>query len=118
MKIAKLLKTLSLLFIVFMGLNLVNPGISFSQATKKTETKKTGKSSIKSVELAVTGMTCQKGCADGIDKKLKKTAGIKESKTVQKTGTSKIVFDASVISVKEIIKIIEDRGYKAKIATS
>ncbi|HAQ39009.1 MAG TPA: cation transport ATPase [Saprospirales bacterium] len=115
---AKLLKTLGLLFVVFVSVNLVSPVISLSQTAKKTETKKAGKSSIKSVELAVSGMTCQKGCADGIDKKLRKTAGIRESKTVQKTGTSKIIFDASVISVKEIIKIIEDRGYKAKIATS
>ena len=35
---------------------------------KKTELQKS-----RTVELSVTGMTCQKGCADGIDKKLKKT---------------------------------------------
>jgi len=118
MKVLKLLQTISLLLFVFLAVNLFNPVVSLAQTPGKTESKASGKTAVKTVELDVEGMTCQKGCADGIDKKLNKTAGIKQSTTVQKTGLSKITYDPKVISVKQIIKIIEDRGYKAKVTAS
>lgn len=69
---------------------------------------------IKKAELTVTGMTCQKGCADGIDKKLKKTEGIIRSSTKLDTGICKVTFDESKISIDQIISVIEGMGYKAK----
>ncbi len=118
MKYINMFRTFSLLLIVFFSVNLISPANTFAQNPKKTEKKTTVKSNIKDVVLAVEGMTCQKGCADGIDKKLAKTPGIKKSKTLQKTGKSQITYDASVISVKEIIRIIDARGYKATLAHS
>jgi copper chaperone len=118
MKIRKFFQSFCLMFFVFLLVNVINPADSFAQSTGKTEKKTVVKSGVKTVELEVEGMTCQKGCADGIDKKLRKTAGIKQSNTLQKTGISKVTYDASVINVKQIIKIIEDRGYKAKVAST
>ncbi|MBK6498990.1 MAG: heavy-metal-associated domain-containing protein [Saprospiraceae bacterium] len=77
---------------------------------KKTELQKS-----RTVELSVTGMTCQKGCADGIDKKLKKTQGIIRSKTKLTTGICKVTFDESQISLDQIIAVIDNLGYKAKL---
>ncbi|MEZ4911897.1 MAG: heavy metal-associated domain-containing protein [Saprospiraceae bacterium] len=88
-----------------------NCNIAFSQQT----TKSTEQTSEKKVVLAVTGMTCQKGCADGIDKRLKNTKGIVRSKTLLSTGESKITFNPSQISVDEIIAVIKDQGYKAEV---
>lgn len=70
------------------------------------------------VEIAVTGMTCQIGCADGIDRKLKKTKGIVKSSTKIETGICKVTFNQTKISVDEIISIIEDRGYEAKVVST
>lgn len=114
----KIFQSFCLMFFVFLLVNMIQPADSFAQSIEKKEKKTAVKTNVKTVELEVEGMTCQKGCADGIDKKLRKTAGIKQSNTVQKTGTSKVTYDASVISVKQIIKIIEDRGYKAKVAST
>ena len=78
---------------------------------KKTELQKS-----RTVELSVTGMTCQKGCADGIDKKLKTVSGVLKSRTKLDTGISSITYDETKIKVTQLISIIEERGYTAKIA--
>lgn len=72
--------------------------------------------SVKTVELAVDGMTCQKGCADGIDKKLKNVDGVVNSKTSLSTGKSVITYDESKVKVDELIAVIDKKGYKAKLA--
>ncbi len=72
----------------------------------------------KTIELKVDGMTCQKGCADGIDRKFKTVKGVKKSTTTLKSGISKITYDPGTIDIKTLISIIEDRGYTAKVARS
>jgi len=70
----------------------------------------------KTIELKVDGMTCQQGCADGIDRKFKTVKGVKKSTTSLKSGTSKITYDPGTIDIKSLISIIEDRGYTASIS--
>lgn len=70
----------------------------------------------KTVELIIEGMSCQKGCADGIDRQLKSTKGIIRSRTKFDTGTSKVTFNPKEITVQEIVKTIESLDFKiAKI---
>lgn len=83
-------------------------------AQKTTTKQETPKSNIKKVELTISGMTCQKGCADGIDKKLNMTYGIVRSKTNFEKGKSVVSYDPSLITVAEIIKVIKEKGYEAK----
>lgn len=64
--------------------------------------------------LEIEGMSCQRGCADGIDAKLKKTAGIVSSRTVFETGRSTVEFDESLIKKEAIVEIIRSMGFKAK----
>ncbi|HMU05019.1 MAG TPA: heavy-metal-associated domain-containing protein, partial [Saprospiraceae bacterium] len=61
---------------------------------------------IRSIEIIIGGMSCQKGCADGIDKKLKTISGILKSKTNIKTGICKVSYDDQKIEIEDIIEII------------
>lgn len=71
--------------------------------------------SYKKVEIAVKEMSCQKGCADGIDKKLKTVDGIIRSRTKFETGICIVTFDDKKISAQEIVKIIEKHGCPASV---
>ena len=87
-----------------------------AQNTAKSPNKEVIQTSVKTVDLLVDGMTCQKGCADGIDKKLKTVSGVLKSRTKLDTGISSITYDETKIKVNQLISIIEERGYTAKIA--
>lgn len=67
------------------------------------------------LQLTVEGMSCQEGCANGIDNLLKQQDGIIKSKTIFDTSSSEIHYDKSKISEKQIIALIEKRGFKTKI---
>ena len=69
----------------------------------------------KTIKLEVKGMSCQEGCANGLDATFKKISGIIKSKTSFDNSNSEITFDESKITEKEIIAIIEKRGFKAKL---
>ena len=69
----------------------------------------------KTVKIKVDGMSCQQMCANGIDKKLKSTAGIETSKTTLESGMSIVTYDPAKISSQDIVNIIEKRNYKAKV---
>ena len=70
---------------------------------------------IRSVEIIVGAMSCQKGCADGIDKKLKTVSGILKSKTKLETGICKVTYDDQKIKLQAILDIIVEKGYTAKL---
>lgn len=73
------------------------------------------KENIESLHLTVEGMSCQAGCANGIDNMLQQQDGIIKSKTVFDSGTSEIQYDKSKISEKGLIALIEKRGFKVKV---
>lgn len=100
--------------IIFLALFAIGYQVeSFAQT--KAPVLKEEKSNVKKVELSVSGMTCQKGCADGIDKKLNMTYGVVRSKTNFEKQKSIVTFDPAVISIEQIIKVIKDKGYEAKV---
>lgn len=104
-------------FIVLFFMGVTSSAVYAQNTPAKKTTEKVAQESIVSAELSVSGMTCQIGCADGIDRKLKKTAGIISSSTKLETGICKVSFDKTKITVPEIIQIIKDRGYEAKDVT-
>ncbi|HMP30696.1 MAG TPA: heavy-metal-associated domain-containing protein [Saprospiraceae bacterium] len=101
-----------ILFAFVLSLGLVASYAQSNTTNSKTEVAQTN---AKTVKIKVDGMSCQQMCANGIDKKLKSTDGIQESKTTLESGMSIVTFDASKISEKEIVSIIEKRNYKAKV---
>jgi len=101
-------------FLLFGVSSLILPG---EIAAQKTSTvTENNKESLKTIELEVGGMTCQKGCADGIDGKLKTVTGVVKSKTKLETGISKITYDETKVTLEKLISIIEERGYTAKVS--
>jgi copper chaperone len=101
-----------ILFAFVLSLGLVS---TYSQNTTSTTKSEVSQTSAKTVKIKVDGMSCQQMCANGIDKKLKTTDGVQESKTTLESGMSIVTYDASKISPKEIVSIIEKRNYKAKV---
>ena len=87
---------------------------TFMIAQKVSDQKVQASHKIERATLSVTGMSCQKGCADGIDKQLMKTYGIVKSKTSFDKSKTEVSFDPQIITLEQIMTIIEDRGYKAK----
>ena len=87
-----------------------------AQSQEKEKTKEMGKTqeNTASLHLRVEGMSCQAGCANGIDSMLKQQGGIVKSKTTFDSSISDIVFDKAKISEEQIIRLIEARGFSTK----
>ena len=64
-------------------------------------------------QLYIDGMTCI-NCQKRIENCLRKRVEIKEAEVSYKTGMAEILYDADEITLKEIIRIINDLGYDAK----
>ena len=60
------------------------------------------------LEVEITGMTCEIGCAKLIQSKLYKTEGVSFAEVSFEKGSGKITFDADKISNDELKKIIEN----------
>ncbi len=91
-------------------------GICESPAANKTiqPVNLTANGDPKSVTLKITGMTCA-GCASHIHTALSKTEGVISDEVKYPGDVAIIKYDASKISEKEIITVIEKAGYKAEI---
>lgn len=68
----------------------------------------------KTVTLKITGMSCA-GCANHIHTALSKTDGVVSDEVKYPGDVAIIKYDASKISVEQIIKVIEKTGYKAEV---
>lgn len=68
----------------------------------------------KIIQLTVEGMSYQEGCANGINYLLKQQDGIIKNKTIFDSSSSEIHYDISKISEKQIITLVEKRGFKKK----
>ena len=85
-----------------------------SQEKKEAEEMEKTQDNTASLQLRVEGMSCQAGCANGIDSMLKQQEGIVKSKTTFDSSTSDIVFDKAKISEEQIIRLIEAKGFSTK----
>ncbi|MDP2933756.1 MAG: HAD-IC family P-type ATPase, partial [bacterium] len=65
-------------------------------------------------QLSLAGMHCA-SCAGLIERGLKKVAGVKTANVNFATEKARIVFDASLTSVEELVRAVEKAGYKARL---
>jgi len=104
--------------LIVLGIVILDSTVLKGQKAAKSKTENSvaeGKTeNVKMITLEVKGMSCQAGCADGLDKTFKGMVGIIKSNTSFDNSSSKISYDEAIISKKEIIKVIEDRGFKTK----
>ncbi|XP_058404057.1 copper-transporting ATPase 2 isoform X1 [Diceros bicornis minor] len=67
------------------------------------------------VELIVTGMTCA-SCVHNIESKLMRTNGITYASVALTTSKAHVKFDLEIIGARDIVKIIEELGFRASPA--
>ena len=77
----------------------------FTLAGCKTETKKEIKK--ETIALAISGMTCEIGCAKTIQSKLSKKEGVLNAKVVFTDSIANIEFDANKTSKKDLIAFVD-----------
>ena len=70
---------------------------------------------IDTLHLDISGMSCQKGCADGLDATFIKTKGVTYSKTSYPSSLAVIAYNPNLITYQQLLKIVEKRGFKAKV---
>lgn len=59
------------------------------------------------VALAISGMTCEIGCAKTIQSKLSKKEGVFQAKVIFTDSIANIEYDANMISKKELIAFVD-----------
>ncbi len=90
------MKTTILIFTMIFGMGIV------AQAQESKN-----KSNIRTVKLNVSGMTCEKGCANRIENSIYKKKGVKECDVNFDKKVATIVYDEKKITKEELVKIIE-----------
>jgi Cu+-exporting ATPase len=71
----------------------------------------------KKIDLNIVGMHCA-SCATLINRSLSKSDGVSEANVNYATAKARVVYDDKIISEEALIKIIQGRGYDAKIANT
>ena len=74
---------------------------------KKTTTKTATITDKQNVSLAISGMTCEIGCAKTIESKLSKKEGVLAAKVIFSDSIANIEFDASKTSKKDLIAFVD-----------
>jgi copper chaperone CopZ len=111
------MKKIFYVLMMSIGATLVNSQVNAQSAEKENTVKMEQGKNTTELQLSVEGMHCQAGCANGIDNMLKEQKGIMSSETFFDTSSSVIRYNSKIISEKEIIALIEDRGFKVKKKT-
>jgi Cu+-exporting ATPase len=70
---------------------------------------------MKTQKFNITGMTCS-ACSARIEKNINKTEGIKKANVNLLSNSMMLQYDSSIISEKDIIRIVQDTGYDASLA--
>ncbi|WP_299062509.1 cation transporter [uncultured Polaribacter sp.] len=107
MKLKKILFSIAISLFIFVGC--------------KNETKKeTLAVNKQNVTLAISGMTCEIGCAKTIQSKLSKKEGVLDAKVVFTDSIANIAFDANTTSKEDLMAFVSGIAggdlYKASIA--
>lgn len=98
----KIFKTLILLFTLSLALS------SCDAAKKdKTETIAQTEPKLQNLEVNISGMTCEIGCAKTIESKVSKMKGVSFSKVFFKDSIGQFTYDANLTSAKTIIAKID-----------
>lgn len=64
------------------------------------------------IEIKVTGMSCNH-CVQHVEKALLHTKGVSFARVDLAAETARVKYNTSELSVEDLLKVIEDTGYKA-----
>lgn len=82
-----------------------------------TPTKQATEASFAKTRLLIEGMSCT-SCSSQIEEGLKKRPGVHSASVTFATLTGRVVHDASVISVADLVEIITDFGYTVSVQST
>ena len=82
--------------------------VSFTMVSCKTEAKKETPTTTK--EVAISGMTCEIGCARKIAKDLSGKEGVLDAKVVFTDSIAKVKFDANKTNKAELMAFVDGIG--------
>ena len=109
------LKKTGLVCLLCFDMLLLNVDASAQSApNQKKDTMENVQDKATTLQLSIKGMSCQAGCANGIDAMLGKQEGVIESKTLFSSSSSQILYDKDKISKKQIIDLIAQKGFKVE----
>jgi len=83
---------------------LLSTGASFAQQKDGSKKKK---AKVETVQFKITGMTCEEGCAKGIESSVYRMKGIKSSSVNYETQIATVIYDPNKVGKEEIKKTIE-----------
>lgn len=87
---------------------MVAVGCKSEQKEEKTAVKTEVKAeNVKETTFAISGMTCEIGCAKHIASKLNKKEGVIDATVVFKDSIAKVKYDASKTSEKDLMKYVD-----------
>ena len=101
---------MELFFVLFLTVLMVscNAGSEKKSDQQVVEVKKESPKKLTNLEVEITGMTCEIGCAKLIQSKLYKTEGVSFAEVSFEKANGKIIYDANRITTDELKKIIEN----------
>jgi len=67
------------------------------------------------ITLKVDGMSCEH-CVRTVTKALQKLDGVKKAKVNLKKGLAEVKYDSEKVGADDLIKAVENAGYKASVA--
>ena len=101
----KFFALMGFLFLLFStpatGQTVLSPGNSGQEQNQPKKEKKGKK--VETVNVLITGMTCQAGCANGIRDAVYRIKGVKSSEVSFENQTGTFIFDPDKVSVKKIV---------------
>ncbi len=88
----------------------------YSCDTNKNTSNNSTEPNLKKIEVAISGMTCEIGCAKTIESKISKMKGVRFSKVSFNDSLGQFTYDANLTSPKTIIAkidgIADGKAYK------
>jgi len=101
--------------ILFLAISLTILAACNSTVSDKTgETKKeVNVAAVKTIELRVTGMTCE-GCENTVKEAVNKVEGVTSSEASFTAEIAKISYDTTLTNQEKLSSVINDLGYKVE----
>jgi len=96
-----------LLILLITSIGLFSFQMTDQKLTTKTQQQQTN---LKNLQVKISGMTCEMGCARTIESKISKMEGVKFSKVIFSEGVGQFTFDPKLTTSVKIIEKINGIG--------
>ena len=108
------MRSLILIPIIALFLCSYNAQAQSNETVKQEVNADSNNLNITTVKFKITGITCA-GCSSAIYNALKEVDGVLEHSVEYPGDIAKIEYDTKKTNIKELIKVIEEKGFKAVV---